>query len=158
MRLGMRRLASSVSVVTGRDREQNRLAMTASSITSVSDAPASLLVCVQKSSYLCEAIRDTGVFCINLLSEQHEEISMRCASPEEDLDRFALGDWIRDEKSGIYYLRDAEAVFHCKKAAELEYGTHFIFVGDIQSVRVAEVAVKPLMYLNGKYVKAVKSL
>lgn len=157
MRLGMRRLASSVSVVTGSDFEGNRLAMTASSITSVSDSPASLLVCIQKSSYLCQAVRDTGIFCINLLSDKQQEISIRCASPDESLDRFALGSWQQDLDSGLYYLMDAQAVFHCTLSNELEHGTHFIFVGDIQAVRVAETEAKPLMYLNGQYVKAVTS-
>lgn len=157
MRLGMRRLASGVSVVTGCDTQANRLAMTASSITSVSDAPASLLVCIQKSSYLCDAIRDTGIFCISLLSANHQDISVRCASPDEDLDRFALGVWEQDESSGLYYLSDAQAVFHCELGNELEHGTHFIFVGDILAVRVAATEVAPLMYLNGQYVKAVAS-
>jgi flavin reductase len=154
MRLGMRRLASGVCVVTAIDEHRNRLAMTASSITSLSDAPPSLLVCIHQASYLSEAIKDTRSFCINLLSEDHQEISRRCASPEEDVDRFSLGEWVRDTSTGIDYLKDAQAVFFCNKTAELHHGTHFIFVGDIHSVRIGTADVKPLIYLNGKYVKA----
>lgn len=154
MRLGMRRLASGVSVVTGRDKQNNRLAMTASSITSISDDPPSLLVCIHKDSYLKNAILETGAFCINLLAADQQDISVRCASPDENLDRFALGRWEKDSTSGIFYLKKAQAIFHCEKTREFEYGTHFIFVGDIQSVVIEEQAVNPLIYLNGKYVRA----
>lgn len=153
MRTGMRRLASGVSVVTGRDDEDNRLAMTASSITSVSDSPASLLVCIHNDSYLSAAINATGLFCINLLANEHQDISIRCASTEEELDRFAIGDWVLDADSGIYVLRDAQAIFYCEKTAELEYGTHFIFVGNILSVQLGSEEINPLIYLDGKYVK-----
>lgn len=156
MRMGMRRLASGVSVVTGRDKQNNRLAMTASSITSLSDEPPSLLVCIHKNSYLKNAILETGVFCINLLAADQQDISVRCASPDESLDRFALGEWEKDSVSGIFYLKQAQAIFHCAKTREFEYGTHFIFVGDIQAVVVEGQQVNPLIYLNGRYVQAVE--
>ncbi len=152
MRAGMRRLASGVCVVTARDNDGNRLAMTASSVTSLSDNPVSLLVCIHTSSYLDAAIRDSGVFCVNVLSRDQEDISVRCALPDTKLDRFAIGEWEQDENSQLYYLKDALSVFHCKHTTDLEHGTHRIFVGNIDSVRIAGDDIDPLVYLDGEYV------
>ncbi len=157
MRQGMRRLASGVSVITGRNNEGHRSAMTASSVTSVSDDPPSLLVCVHQESYLGTAIKETASFAVNLLSSAQQEISVRCATPDEELDRFALGNWVLNDKHQLYVLEDAQAVFLCELKREMVYGTHFIFVGDILSVQIAQQEVDPLVYLNGNYVKAAKS-
>ena len=79
MKEGMRRLASGVSVITSVDAQGNPYAMTATSITSVSDSPASLLVCINKSTRMFEAIAEGGQFCVNLLNHDQEAISNRCA-------------------------------------------------------------------------------
>ena len=153
MRTGMRRLVAGISIITTADAKGQRLAMTASSVTSVSDDPASLLVCIHQSSWLANAIMERKHFCVNLLAQRHNEISVRCASADKSLDRFALGEWLPHDTTGLYYLKDALAVFHCHNTTALEYGTHFIFVGDIDSVTLQGDTIDPLAYLNGEYVR-----
>ncbi len=151
MRLGMRRLASGVSIVTAKDEANNRLAMTASSVTSISDEPPSLLVCIHQNSYLVDAIRGTRVFCINLLSRDQKDISVHCASSVSEKDRFTFGEWERDENTGLHFLKGAQAVFICELVNEIEHGTHSIFLGDIRAVLAGSNPVDPLIYLNGDY-------
>lgn len=153
MRQGMRRLASGVSVVTTVDENGTRLAMTASSVTSLSDSPPSLLVCIHKESYLSEAIQNTNKFSVNVLAAHQQDISVQCSLPDANVDRFALGHWMQHEVNGLYYLADALSVFHCKRESMMEYGTHYIFIGDIESVTVQGENVAPLVYLNGRYVQ-----
>ena len=50
LKLGMRRLASSVCIVTAANEQSEAQTMTVSSVTSVSAEPASLLVCVNRDS------------------------------------------------------------------------------------------------------------
>lgn len=153
MRLGMRRLAAGICVVTTADSMKARLAMTASSVTSVSDNPASLLVCVHKSSYLVEAIQATKNFSVNVLSQEQQEISVLCSSQDSSLDRFALGAWVENVSTGVNYLKNALSVFHCHCSVMHEYGTHYIIIGDVQSVFIEGENITPLVYLDGQYVK-----
>ena len=68
MKMGMRRLASGVSVLSTRSDDGERHAMTVSSVTSVSDNPASLLVCVNKQVALEGHLSTPGTpFAINIL-------------------------------------------------------------------------------------------
>ncbi len=149
MRLGMRRLASGVSVITARD-DRDRFAMTASSVTSVSDAPPSLLVCIHNETRIGKAIGKTGVFCVNVLSRRQQEISINCAIPEVETSRFDCGDWTMDPASGLSFLEGAQSVFFCEVAKTVSYGTHNIFVGNIKKV-VLHGEVDPLVYYDGGY-------
>ena len=150
MKEGMRRLASGVSVVTAKDRDGNPFAMTATSVTSVSDSPASLLVCINKGTRMFEAVDQGSNFCVNLLDRGQEDISNRCASGDQGLDRFATGDW--KEESGLKYLEGSLASFFCSQAQSHDFGTHRIVIGEITKVLIADdEAIEPLVYLNGGY-------
>lgn len=151
MRNGMRRLASGVCVITANDTKGQRFAMTASSITSLSDNPPSLLVCVNLDARINQPMLESDSFCVNILSQSQQLISNTCASPNSDEDRFAVGDWVKNQATGLYYLNDAEAVFFCQKANVLEHGTHNIFIGNITQVHTGAEDVQPLIYLNGAY-------
>lgn len=155
MKEGMRRLASGVCVVTATDVNGDPCAMTATSVTSLSDTPASLLVCVNKDTRLYEAMQQEGsVFCINLLNSSHEEISNRCAFGDPGKARFELGDW--DFATPAAHLQSALACFVCRRDRLIDYGTHGILIGQINKVLVneaenGEAVIDPLIYLNGGY-------
>ena len=150
MRLGMRRLASGVSVITARDDAENRFAMTASSVTSVSDTPPSLLVCIHSETRIGGAIAKTGVLGVNVLSRKQREISVTCAIPEVETSRFDCGEWQVDPVSGLSFLEGAQSVFLCEIAKIVPYGTHNIFVGNIKKV-ILYGEVDPLVYCDGIY-------
>ena len=149
---GMRRLISGVSVITANNRKGDRLAMTATSVTSVSAEPPSLLACVNKDARLGQGMEATEYFCVNLLAPKHKQISVNCSTPENGTSRYEHGHWKCDEETGIFYLADSQAVFFCLKKAVYTYGTHDIFVGDVMRTQVAEGEPTVLAYLNGQYV------
>ncbi len=150
MKEGMRRLASGVSVVSAA-HEGVRFAMTASSVTSVSDSPASLLVCVNKQARFSQPMHSGDHFCVSLLSAAQQDISNTCAMPNDEEVRFATGNWCKDETTGLFYLKDAQAAFICKKAQKIEHGTHDIFIGNIEKIHINSDDINPLIYLNGGY-------
>ncbi|WP_222868209.1 flavin reductase family protein [Saccharophagus sp. K07] len=146
----MRRLPSGVSVVSAQTSDGQRYAMTASSVTSVSDQPASLLVCVNRNTRICPILVLGQRFAINILSKHHQEISILCATGDQGEKRFNLGRWLlAPDKTP--YLEDAEAVFECEVDLVQPYGTHNIVVGRIIAVRVASSGPAPLVYLDGNY-------
>lgn len=148
---GMRRMASGVCIITTKSRSGQFLAMTASSVTSLSADPPSLLVCINARSRFGSAIMDSENFCVNVLSFQHETLSNLCASPSSDHERFESSSWTEAGGSGLLYLSDAEAAFFCARQAVYRYGTHNIVIGNIQKTLVSTGRVDALTYLNGGY-------
>ncbi|SMF40239.1 NADH-FMN oxidoreductase RutF, flavin reductase (DIM6/NTAB) family [Alteromonadaceae bacterium Bs31] len=148
---GMRRMLASVSIVTASNRAGERFAMTASSVTSVSAEPPSLLVCVNQKAGLDHAIDESEFFCVNVLSAKHKQVAVNCASSDTLETRFQHGNWHVEENTGCYFLGDAQAIFFCRKQLVQPYGTHHIYVGDVIETRVAQGEVSPLGYLNGDY-------
>jgi flavin reductase (NADH) len=151
MKLGMRRLAAGVCVLSTRTDAGELFAMTVSSVTSVSDDPASLLVCINKQVSQQGHLSTLGNrFAISILSHNQQDISNVCAGREFGCDRFAVGRWEQDE-FGTPYLADAQAVFSCRVDMASSYGTHHIVVGLIHSVVVGEGEASPLVYVDGHY-------
>ncbi|MES2676333.1 MAG: flavin reductase family protein [Pseudomonadota bacterium] len=149
MKLGMRRLASGVCVISARI-EGEGFAMTASSVTSVSDNPASLLVCINKLVSQQEYFSTQGsVFAVNVLGEGHQAVSNLCAGREPGRNRFSLGDW--KQNMACPYLADAQVVFYCETDMFISYGTHQIVIARINNVQVGEISFAPLLYADGKY-------
>src|SRR5690554_6237827 len=151
MKMGMRRLASGVSVLSARDEHGDRFAMTVSLVTSVSDTPPSLLVCVNKQVAVEGHVSTLGShFAINILGQDQKDISNACAGMKGYQDRFAIGDWRQDEDK-VPWLGDAQAVFFCASDKVVGYGTHHIVIGRILDVQVGPLALDPLIYLDGGY-------
>jgi flavin reductase (DIM6/NTAB) family NADH-FMN oxidoreductase RutF len=149
MKLGMRRLASGVCVIAARINDES-FAMTASSVTSVSDNPASLLVCINKLVSQQEYFsRQGSVFSVNILGAEHENISNLCAGREPGRDRFSLGAWL--EADSLPYLADAQATFMCETDMLISYGTHQIVIAHIKGVLLGDAALNPLLYIDGGY-------
>lgn len=142
LRTGMRQLASGVCVITANDEsrgtEQGRVAMTASSVTSLTDAPASLLVCINKDARLSSVLAQGDLFSVNVLAKEHEEVSTACAVPEVGNSRFSKGSWVVNPQSGLWHLEDAPVVFFCTLDQVHEYGTHKICIGKLSHVYFAE--------------------
>lgn len=151
MKQGMRRLASGVSVLSTRVDQHERFAMTVSSVTSLSDQPPSLLVCINKSISLQGHLEREGCqFAVNLLTQAQQQVSNVCAGFEPVHDRFSVGQW-QEGPDAVPYLMDSEAIFFCRTDKVVSYGTHYIVIGKIEDVLVSEAHVDPLVYHNGGY-------
>lgn len=150
MKAGMRRLASGVAVITCRDEEHGRQAMTASSVTSLSDSPASLLVCVNTATTMAVSLTPGAAFAVNILSADQQEISNACAGGEQGEGRFALGDW-QDNSEQVPLLGGSQVSFSCTVDQVHPYGTHHIVVGQIQSICLDNEQFSPLIYADGGY-------
>jgi flavin reductase (DIM6/NTAB) family NADH-FMN oxidoreductase RutF len=146
-KLALRRLASSVSVVTCRYDGQN-YAMTATSVSALSMEPPSMLLCVNRSAGFHRALNSANEFAINILSRAHVDISRLCSGGTNPSGRFDVGRW--DIRAAAPVLIDAQAAIVCRKDRELEYGTHTVFMGRITSLAV-NGDIDPLIYVDGEY-------
>jgi flavin reductase (DIM6/NTAB) family NADH-FMN oxidoreductase RutF len=151
MKLGMRRLASGVCVLSTKLANEQRFAMTVSSVTSVSDAPPSLLVCInQQVSQQGHLATKGSWFAVNVLSIEHRDVSNICAGRDPSRNRFEVGSWVEDD-TGLPVLGDAQVVFICQTDQVMTYGTHKIIVGGIHKVILNGADVNPLLYADGCY-------
>lgn len=155
MKAGMRRLASGVSVISAVDQNGARYAMTASSVTSVSDDPPSLLVCINRSARICPVLLKGQTFAINLLGQPHADVSIVCSTGDQGDKRFDVGHWALTAL-GTPIIADAEAVFECCVDDVHTYGTHNIVIGKIASVIITDAGADPLIYCDGGYRRLAK--
>jgi flavin reductase (DIM6/NTAB) family NADH-FMN oxidoreductase RutF len=146
-KLALRRLASSVSIVTCRHDGRN-YAMTATSVSALSMDPPSMLVCVNRAGGMYRAISQASEFAINILSRSHIDISKLCSGGANADNRFNVGIW--DTRAAAPVLVDAQAAIICRKDQEMEYGTHAIVMGRIISIAM-NGDVDPLIYVDGQY-------
>lgn len=151
MKAGMRHLASGVAVAAARGSDGIRHGMTVTSVTSVSDQPPSLLVCLHRESITFRSLDTTDFFSVSILKQAQEEISHRCAFTPDDEDRFSLGEWRDYGEQRIPYLHGALAVFLCRITRRIDYGTHCIIIGDIIDVIANGDNDQPLIYCRGEY-------
>jgi flavin reductase (DIM6/NTAB) family NADH-FMN oxidoreductase RutF len=149
LKAGMRRLVASVCVISLEDRQGVPHAMTATAVTSVSDNPPALLICVNKNAAVCKALDDGQAFCVNILNANQQDISVMCSSRSEE-GRFSKGNWQTHAK-GLPYLTDAEVNFFCSNEKTIEYGSHLVVIGKLTEVFTCDGNVSSLLYADGKY-------
>ncbi|MQY26134.1 flavin reductase family protein [Nocardia aurantia] len=144
--------ATGVVVLTTRTEEGGHHGMTASSFTSVALDPPLVSVCVASDSTTCRLIRSSGVFAVNVLGCDHEEIGRRFATASAT-DRFAVGDW-DIATTGTAVLTDAVAWIDCVVAACYPAGDHTIVLGLVQDAATPRPAA-PLIYHDRTYYEGI---
>ena len=135
----MAHLAGAVNIVTTHGAAGRR-GVTVSAACSVSDDPATVLVCLMN-----------GVFSLNTLSAQHQHIA-EAFSGKSGLDmdgRFALGTW-ETLSTGSPVLSDAIATFDCRLIDAKDVSTHRVLFGEVTGLKAA-FNLSPLIYHNRGY-------
>jgi flavin reductase (DIM6/NTAB) family NADH-FMN oxidoreductase RutF len=145
----MRRNATSVNVITTAGRS-GRFGITVSAFSSVSAEPPTLLICVNRRSPACRAIRSNGKFAVNILNESQSVISETFAGRTSTHSPFDFGccSWLTGE-SGMPLVQDAVASLECVLEAVHEVRSHVLFIGGVISVRCSEHL--PLLYSCRRY-------
>ena len=147
-RQSMRRLASAVSIVAC-ECDEDWFGLSATSVTSLSMEPPSLLVCLNRSASLTPMLHQDKPFSVNLLDRRHQNVSNAFGSSSLRAERFRDGGWQLSER-GVPVMAEAIASIECDVGKLVEYGSHIIVIGEVRQVRIGE-GVDPLIYCNGKY-------
>lgn len=155
-KLGMRRLAAGVSLVTTRDEQGYPHGMIATSVTSVCLTPPSLLTCINKTASSHDALARAGIFCVNLLAEDADDIALRFSSSKFRDSRFAGDIWSKLE-TGAPSLDSAIASFDCRVSNSIEASSHTIFIGEVVAVRLPQQTTAPLLYLDGAFARCARA-
>ncbi len=139
---------TGVSVVTTRDSAGRAYGMTMNSVTSVSLEPPLLLICITNGSDALEAMCESGVFCINILTSAQENLSRRFALPSADkFDGIA----VHDGRLGAPVVDGALAALECRVEQVYPGGDHKIVVGELMHGVCHNDGAAPLIYFKGQY-------
>ena len=153
-KLGMRTLAGAVSILTS-SHAGHRYGMTATAVCSVSADPPTVLACVNRGSSTHGAISKSGAFCVNVLRFEDRELSRLFSGAHgrnlHGEARFRGGDWTR-LGTGAPVLASALVAFDCRVANQLDHGTHSVFLGAVEALRIGSKG-KPLLYADGQYAR-----
>jgi flavin reductase (DIM6/NTAB) family NADH-FMN oxidoreductase RutF len=132
----MGHFVTGVTVVT--TRSQERLAgLTVNAFCSVSLNPPLILVCVDLASTTRPVISESGVFAVNMLTEQQEALS-RCFATTS-AERYAGFCYARYHMAttGAPIIDDSLAFLDARVVAEYPAGDHAIFLGQVVAMGVA---------------------
>lgn len=141
-RESMALLCSGVAVVTARHDAETPCGLVATSVSSFSAAPPSVLVSVGHSSRCHPALVECENFGLHLLRNDQTEVATLFASKADD--KFAGLDWSWDVD--VPAVGGVLAYLRCRRSALFELYDHSILIGDV--VGGARSAGDPLVYMD----------
>jgi flavin reductase len=131
----MSRLGAAVHVVTSAG-PAGTTGFTATAVSSVSDQPATLLVCLNRRSNSAPLLSANGVFCVNTLRADEEAIADLFAGRTGNrAERFATGEWIT-LATGAPVLVTAVVAFDCRVIEIKAVASHNVIFGAVEAVRL----------------------
>ncbi|WP_330330988.1 flavin reductase family protein [Streptomyces sp. NBC_00536] len=148
-RAGMKQLASAVSVIaTGSEADPAAWrGMTATAVCSLCAEPPSLVVCLNQQTGTYRQLRENGLFSVNVLADRDVHLAQTFAGQHglAGADRFTTGDWAPG-RLGVPVLGSALAAFECRVVQTVEYGTHCLLIGNIETIHqptIHQLTVNP---------------
>ncbi|MCW2273916.1 flavin reductase (DIM6/NTAB) family NADH-FMN oxidoreductase RutF [Rhodoblastus acidophilus] len=149
----MSAIASPVHLLAT-DGKAGMAGLTVTALASITDSPATLLVCVNRGTPSGPRFIENGHFSVNSLAAADRDLSdIFAGRTDEHFERkFTHGLW----KPGLHgqpALMSALACFECKLTEVKDIGTHHIFFGEV--LAVARPALGPsLIYHRRAYGQA----
>ena len=133
-RNAMASCAAGIHVVTT-DGEAGRYGITMTAVASVTDAPPTVMLCINRHASIHPILTANRHLCINTLAANQQDIAEHFAgltplSPEE---RFEYHIWHRGS-SGQLQVEGALAHLHGHITQQHEVGTHSVFFVEIDEI------------------------
>ncbi|MBK6660930.1 MAG: flavin reductase family protein [Proteobacteria bacterium] len=147
--------ATGVSIVTTVDGAGKPYGLTMNAVTSLSLNPPMFIVCVDNNSDTLAPMRDSKVFCINVLASTQQDLSNRFAKKGDE--KFngvahAAG------ATGAPLLAGALLSIECAVTRIVPGGDHQIMLGEVQRIVTSDDAAgEPLLYFGGRYAALTKA-
>jgi flavin reductase ActVB len=141
-RESMARLAAGVAVVTARRDDGQACGLVATSVSSFSASPPSVLVSVAHSSRCHAALAARDAFGVHVLAADQEPLAAVFAGLGDD--KFSGVEWDWDD--GVPRIAGTLSYLRCRRSALFELYDHSVLVGDVTGGLVREG--DPLVYME----------
>jgi len=135
-RNAMSRLGAAVNVITTLG-PTGPVGFAATAVCSVTDAPPTLLICLNQGSSVYSTVIASGVICVNTLKAEHQDIARIFGGKTPAEERFACGSWLSGLE-GVPVLSDALLSLECRVDTWQDVGTHRVLFCGVQGIRMAE--------------------
>jgi flavin reductase len=138
-REAMSRLGAAVHVITT-DGPSGKTGFTATAVCSVSDAPPTLLVCLNRGATSMPILRGNGVFCVNTLRAGDEVVADTFAGRTKVAReaRFDTGHQWAKLATGSPALMSAVIACDCRVIEIKAVASHDIYFGMVEAIHQGE--------------------
>ena len=147
----MSRFATGVTVVTTCAGAE-RLGITVNAFCSVSLDPPLVLICVEQGSQVHDALIASGVFAVNFLSRDQENLSVCFAGHSEERFSNFCGVTSHTIATGAPIFDDSLGFVDCRIVATYPGGDHTIILGQVEAREAYDG--EPLLYYRSHYLAA----
>ncbi|MDD3581576.1 MAG: flavin reductase family protein [Desulfobacca sp.] len=138
-------ITEGVYVVTSRDQDKVN-GMTAAWVAQVSFKPLLIMVSIAFTRYSHELIQNSGIFAINVLSDEQVDLGKRFGYKSgRRVDKFA-GLAYDTAVTGAPILPEAYAYLDLKLVHTYPAGDHDLFIGEVVDAKILHPEAKPLIF------------
>ncbi|WP_376795479.1 flavin reductase family protein [Thermogemmatispora sp.] len=138
---------TGVTVVTTRG-SAGLVGLTVNAFSSVSLDPPLILVCIDLKSRTLQAIRESQVFAVNILSQEQEELARCFAVPSEERYRYFCHAPYRLSARGTPLLEGSLAFVEARLVADYPGGDHAILLGEVVALGTHDRPSAPSVQAN----------
>ncbi len=118
-----------ITGVIGRDGEVN--GFTTCWVSQVSFEPRQIIVAARKDQHTHDMIETSGVFSLNFLDTDQEDLARRFTEPVEHENGAVGGAGYATGETGVPLFDDAFAHLECRVAGKMEAGDHTVYLGEV---------------------------
>ena len=127
-----------ITGVVGSDGEAN--GFTTCWVSQVSFDPQQVIVAVQKEQHTHDLIEQGGVFSLNFLDTEQEELARKFTEPLENRDGTVGGSPYSTGETGAPLFEEAFAHLECRVVGKMEAGDHTVYLGQVASANLRRPA------------------
>ncbi|EZH67341.1 flavin reductase [Bacillaceae bacterium JMAK1] len=142
-RKAMGKFATGVTVITT-EVEGEVHGMTANAFMSVSLDPKLILISVGNKAKMCDYIKKSQSFAVNILGDDQRDLSMLFAGQVKEKKEIEF-----DEFEETPVIKESLVSLSCRVYNSYEAGDHVLFVGEVKNLHVKDG--DPLAFFEGKY-------
>lgn len=125
--------------------------MTANAIASVSLQPPLVLACIEQVARTHQLVLDSGIFAINILTEDQGRLAQLMAGEADEEGRRLRGISTTRAITGAPIITGSLAYLDCRVVAQHPAGDHTIFVAEVVAAGIA--TGQPLLHYRSRYWK-----
>ncbi|CAN5509385.1 hypothetical protein BH20ACT10_BH20ACT10_15090 [soil metagenome] len=118
-----------ITGVIGGDGEAN--GFTTCWVSQVSFEPQQIIVAARKDHHSHDLIEDSGVFSVNFLDSEQEDLARRFTEPVQHEGETVGGAEFVAGETGAPIFDEAFAHLECRVAGKMEAGDHTVYLGEV---------------------------
>jgi flavin reductase (DIM6/NTAB) family NADH-FMN oxidoreductase RutF len=142
----LRKVPYGMYVMTATGTDGKAAASTLTWLSQCSFHPPLVMIAIQKTSQMHEAVAASGGLAVNLLGEGQREIAKSFfRPPAAEVGRFGDYRYEPGPVTGAPLLMDLPAWFEARITDRIERGDHTVFVAEVVGAGVRDATAKPLL-------------